>query len=357
LNEKNYREKIIMKYLGGLGFYVGILIAAEVLGYLVLRRRIWQRTDSGWPLLHWLHENVVWITIILCLFGAIVSAILCIGEMLYYLKEVARASEQVIQETERPIVLSAPIKVIQDRLNVLREQALRKDYLAREAEQRKNDLIVYLAHDLKTPLTSVIGYLSLLSEEPDLPMKQRSRYTGIALDKAEHLEMLINDFFEITRFNLTVMALEKETVNLSLMLAQIASEFEPILAEKDLICKTDLEPEVYVSCDTGKWERVIDNLLRNAVNYSYSGSEVTVKLRTAGDVAVMQVINHGRTIPKEKLEHIFEKFFRLDSSRSAVTGGAGLGLAIAKEIVTLHGGTIEAESEQGVTVFTLRLPR
>lgn len=357
MNEKNYQKSIIMKYLGGLGFYIGVLIAAEVLGYLVLRQRVWQKTDSVWVLLHWLHDNVIWVTVVLCLLGGIVSASLCIGEMLHYLNEVAWASEQVIQEMERPVVLSASIKVIQDRLNVLREQALRKDYLAREAEQRKNDLIVYLAHDLKTPLTSVIGYLSLLSEEPDLSREQRSRYTGIALDKAEHLEMLINDFFEITRFNLTVMTLEKETINLSLMLAQIASEFEPIFAEKDLVCRTDLEPEVYVFCDTGKWERVVDNLLRNAVNYSYSGSEVTVKLQTSGDIAVMQVINHGRTIPKEKLEHIFEKFFRLDSSRSAATGGAGLGLAIAKEIVTLHGGMIEVRSEQEVTVFTLKLPK
>lgn len=357
MNKKILYSRIIMKYLGGLGFYLGILIASEVLGYFVLRQKTWQKTDRLWASLHWLQDNIIWVSIVLVLLGGIVAAVLCAGEMIDYLKEVAWASEQVILETERPVVLSASIKVIQDRLNALREQALRKDYLAREAEQRKNDLIVYLAHDLKTPLTSVIGYLSLLSEEPDLSREQRSRFTGIALDKAERLEMLINDFFEITRFNLTVMTLEKETINLSLMLAQIASEFEPILAEKNLTCRTELEPEVYVSCDTEKWERVIDNLLRNAVNYSYSGSEVTVKLQTTEEAAVMQVMNHGRTIPKEKLEHIFEKFFRLDSSRSAATGGAGLGLAIAKEIVTLHGGTIEVKSEQEVTVFTLRLPK
>lgn len=208
---------------------------------------------------------------------------------------------------------------------------------------------------MKTPLTSVIGYLALLQGEPDLPIDLRNRYTGIALEKAERLENLINEFFEITRFNLTTMVLDKETINLSMMLAQIASEFKPILAEKKLTCRTDMEPDIKILCDVEKWERVIDNLFRNAINYCYPETEIVLTLEQQDSLACMKISNAGRTIPQDKLSRLFDQFFRLDSSRDSSTGGAGLGLAITKEIVTLHGGEIAVESKNEVTTFTVKV--
>ena len=216
--------------------------------------------------------------------------------------------------------------------------------------------MVYLAHDLKTPLTSVIGYLTLLRDEPDLSPALRARYTGIALDKAERLEDLINEFFDVTRFSLTRMELEKRPCDLSRMLQQVASEFAPMLEERSLSCRLDLPETLPYVCDPDKLARVFDNLLRNACRYSEEGAAVDVAARREGEDVVLTFTNTGATIPPDKLERIFDQFFRLDSSRATRTGGAGLGLAIAREIVTLHGGTISARSEEGVTAFTVRLP-
>ena len=249
------------------------------------------------------------------------------------------------------------MKSVEDQLNLAREEALRAQRAAREAEQRKNDLVVYLAHDLKTPLTSVIGYLTLLRDEPQLSPELRARYTGIALDKAERLEELINEFFEITRFNLSHLELEKQPVDLCRMLQQVVSEFAPMLGERDLTCALELPPSLEYDCDPDKLARVFDNLLRNACHYSTPGSVVRISGGEEGDSIVLRFLNSGRTIPPEKLASIFDQFFRLDSSRATRTGGAGLGLAIAKEILTLHGGTITAWSREDQVCFQVTLPR
>ena len=142
------------------------------------------------------------------------------------------------------------------------------------------------------------------------------------------------------------------------MLEQITSEFEPVLAEKELRWNLQIAPEVRISGDADKLERVFDNLIRNAINYSYPGTEIRLKmlLPEAGRQAELVMENRGKTIPPERLSHIFEQFFRVDAARSSATGGAGLGLAIAKEIVELHGGTIMAESADERIRFVLRLP-
>lgn len=224
------------------------------------------------------------------------------------------------------------------------------------AEQQKNDLVVYLAHDLKTPLTSVIGYLTLLLEAPELPREQRAKYIGIALDKAYRLEQLINEFFDITRMNYQTLPAYKTPVNLTILLVQIINEFYPMMEEKNITVRQEIEPELLLSADADKLARVFDNLFRNAVNYSHSGTEIVCSARKGNGCILVSVKNKGDHIPKEKLNHIFDKFYRLDSSRQSATGGAGLGLAIAKQIVELHDGTIEAVCNDGVTEFRIVLP-
>ncbi len=244
----------------------------------------------------------------------------------------------------------------------------RQEQLQKEEAGRKNDLITYLAHDLRTPLTSVIGYLSLLDEARDMPQAQKTKYIHITLDKAHRLEKLINEFFEITRYNLQQILLEKEMVDLHFMLIQLTDEFYPILSthgntislemQQKAMDGTITEPgdSMNVYADGEKLARVFNNILKNAVAYSYPDTEIKVRCIAGEEMVSITFSNRGKTIPAQKLDAVFEKFFRLDEARSTDNGGAGLGLAIAKDIVTLHGGRITAESVDEVTAFTVELP-
>lgn len=349
--------QVFGNYILALVIYVAALFAILAIGWSASINTSWQ-PSSIYYLLQWVKEWIIAIMIILILIGWIIITLRFMTRPLRYLDELVDASEKLANPGEEPIRLSKAMKSVEDELNLVRESALRNALLAKEAEQRKNDLIVYLAHDLKTPLTSVIGYLTLLRDEPQISAEMRSRYTGIALDKAERLEDLINEFFDITRFNLTSIQLEPERVNISRMLEQIGFEFHPILAEKDLKLETEIKPNVEILCDPDKLARVFDNLLRNAVNYSYAGTTIYLSMdyEPIKDEVRICVENHGKTISPDKLDRIFDQFFRLDSSRRSSTGGSGLGLAIAKEIVELHHGTITAESENESIRFTVVLP-
>lgn len=349
--------QVFGNYILALMIYVAALFAILAIGWSVSINISW-RPSNIYYLLQWVKEWIIAIMLILILIGWIVITLRFMTRPLRYLDELVDASEKLANPGEEPIRLSRAMKSVEDELNLVREGALRNAMLAKEEEQRKNDLIVYLAHDLKTPLTSVIGYLTLLRDEPQISEEMRSRYTGIALDKAERLEDLINEFFDITRFNLTNIQLEPERVNISRMLEQIGFEFHPILAEKDLKLETEIKPNVEILCDPDKLARVFDNLLRNAVNYSYAGTTIYLSMdyEPIKDEVKICVENHGKTISPDKLDRIFEQFFRLDSSRRSSTGGSGLGLAIAKEIVKLHHGTITAESENESIRFTVVLP-
>lgn len=228
----------------------------------------WDIVWNGSASMAYILQTIRFLTPFLVIVGVFVISLLLFRKPFSYLQEIVQAAEQMQQEPEKPITLSAPVKTIQDELNRLRESSNQNALAAKEAEQRKNDLIVYLAHDLKTPLTSVIGYLSLLQDEPEISQELRAKYTGIALNKAQRLEELINQFFEITRFQLTHMELEWETIHFSRMLEQTAFEFQPILEEKHLQLQTEIAPDVKLTCDPDKLERVVDNLIRNAISYS-----------------------------------------------------------------------------------------
>ena len=360
--KKSYvRRSQIFRHLFGqyVLTFIGFVVVFAVFIFVMrtfLSTFSWQADNLFYKLLKSIDNYIFfWIGSSL-LIGWLVITYYFFQKPLRYLDELVMASEQLAKSVSEPIVLPDSMKDVQDELNQVREQTQRNAMAAKEAEQRKNDLIVYLAHDLKTPLTSVIGYLALLRDEPQISKELRAKYTGIALDKAERLEALINEFFDITRFNLTRLILDTRTVNLTRMLEQITFEFNPLLAEKSLKWDLRLIPDLQTVCDPEKMERVFDNLIRNAVNYSYNDTKIILSMERLEEYAIIRVENRGHTIPPEKLSRIFEQFFRLDQARSSSTGGAGLGLAIAREIVQSHGGTITAESIDESIVFTVKLP-
>lgn len=346
-----------MQYTISLAGFIAALLLLFLLAYSLYHLFSFQGNDLIYILAQIYSAYMPFFNGIIILAGWAVITYLFFQKPLRYLDEVVAASEQLAQPGNTQIFLSDPMKDIQDELNLVREQALRNASAAKDAEQRKNDLVVYLAHDLKTPLTSVIGYLTLLRDEPLISQDLRAKYTGIALDKAERLESLINEFFDITRFNLTHLTLDLESVNLTRMLEQLTFEFNPVLSEKCLHWSLHLTSDVRIVCDPDKLERVFDNLIRNAINYSYPNTDILVSMNMPDSSHVkLCVENNGKTISPEKLDRIFEQFFRLDTSRSSSTGGAGLGLAIAKEIVELHDGTIAAQSADEHVAFTVTLP-
>lgn len=282
---------------------------------------------------------------------------IALSQMTKYLHQIEKGIENIISESKEPVHLITELKPIENRLNEIKETLKRQELEAEEAENRKNDLVVFLAHDLKTPLTSIVAYLSMLDTHPDMPIEERARYTHISLEKAIRLGELISEFFEITKFNLQNIELEKVELNLSMMLEQLADELYAVLREKNLICKVYAEENLVVEGDPDKLARVFDNLLRNAISYCYPDTLIEILAKEVDEAVEITFVNRGDQVPAEKLERLFEKFYRVDDARSSSTGGAGLGLAIAKEIVELHGGTIRAESDREQTRFIVCLPK
>ena len=279
-----------------------------------------------------------------------------IGRMTGYLNDISDEIDNILNASDEPVTLDSELEPMARKLAELKLKLARREMEAAESEQRKNELVVYLAHDLKTPLTSVIAYLTMLDEHPDMAVEERAKYTHITLEKAVRLGELINEFFEITRFNLQDIVLEKRPLNLSILLEQLADESYGMLGEKKMTCAVDVEEDLIVYGDPDKLARVFDNLLRNAAAYSYEGTEILIQARCGGKNVTIVFTNTGPQIPQKKLEMIFEKFYRVDDARSSRTGGAGLGLAIARQIVELHEGTITAASDSRHTRFIVTLP-
>jgi len=273
-----------------------------------------------------------------------------------YFDEISGGMDDLMKGSDKEIELSPEMRFMETKLNMCKHILEKRERDAKQSEQRKNDLVVYLAHDIKTPLTSVIGYLDLMSEIPDMPVEQRAKYMDITLEKANRLEKLINEFFEITRYNLQTIILEKGSFNLSYMLFQMADEFYPMLSERNQEVMVNAEDNIMFYGDSNKLARVFNNVFKNAIAYGDKNSKITIDVHRQSQDAIISFKNYGKNIPKQKLNSIFEKFYRLDESRGTETGNAGLGLAIAKEIVILHEGEIYAESNNDYTVFHIKMP-
>lgn len=296
------------------------------------------------------------ITLIVIIIFLVILLRFSISWFTKYFDEVSNGMDKLVEESDNEITLSPELDFMEIKLNQIKNNLEKQKKAALDAEQRKNDLVVYLAHDIKTPLTSVIGYLNLLDEAPDMPPEQKAKYVGITLEKAYRLEELINEFFEITRFNLQTIVLNKEKINLLFMLQQMADEFYPMLTPQGKQISVNVPDGLTLWGDADKLARVFNNILKNAIAYSDENSVIDISAGQQDKNIVITFMNQGNPIPQAKLDTIFEKFYRLDSARSTNTGGAGLGLAIAQEIVTAHHGTISVESNPENTTFTVKLP-
>ena len=307
-------------------------------------------------------EGVLVVAVIGMVSGVILFTCLFIFYLQRYYRYIAEITEGINRiaggdfESKIPVRYMDELSSVADTVNRLSVSIQKMIAMQKENEQSKNDLITSVAHDLKTPLTSIIGYLDLvrLGKVTDENIKQK--YVGIAYNKAKRLQNLIEDLFAYTQLSFGTVTLRNSELDMVKFLEQIAEEFYPILKDSNLeyTFHTGVAKAV-VYGDGDMLERVFANLYGNAVKYGKDGEKVEASLEEKEDTFEIRITNYGQLIPKEEIEHIFERFYRVDSSRSGETGGTGLGLAIAKNIVVMHGGSITATSNVGGTTFTVTL--
>lgn len=249
------------------------------------------------------------------------------------------------------------IALLTDNINQMAEEIMTSIEMERKIEQQKNELITNVSHDLRTPLTSIMGYLRLLREEKYETKEQYDEYLKIAFSKSEQLKNLIDDLFEYTKLTNDKNALVRQQVCLNELLDQLMEELVPLAEEKQRIFKKHFSEErVFAALDSEKIVRVFDNLLINAINYSTGDGKIIVSLEGQGDHVRIGVANQSDAFTPEELDSLFERFYKKDQSRTNVTEGSGLGLAIAKSIVELHGGTIHATYKNETLYFIITLP-
>ncbi len=227
-----------------------------------------------------------------------------------------------------------------------------------QTELEKNQLITSVAHDIRTPLTSILGYLELLCHtERELSASERREYLRIAYEKSRRLMTLTEDLFTYTKVSFGELSIKPQPFDLILFMEQMLEEFYPALIDNHLTCRFSHPMDtLIVNGDNSMLARVFSNLLSNAIKYGKDGKQLFLSVDVLSGFAVIKITNYGMVIPEESLEHIFERFYRVEGSRSLDTGGSGLGLSIAQKIVLLHNGTIVAKSSQEGTSFIVTLP-
>ena len=271
------------------------------------------------------------------------------------INEVYNSLDLILKENNETIKLPSEVNEFTEKLNDIKNDYITSKNNAKEAEQKKNDLIMYMAHDLKTPLTSIIGYLTLLNDEKNISKELQEKYLKIALDKSLRVEELTNQFFDITRYNLHSMPINKTELNITYLLKQLIDECYPMLEQNNLKCVLNAPDKVNYLGDGDKLARAFGNLLKNAISYSYKDTVIEINVTEELDKLYITFRNKGAKIPDYKLEKIFEKFYRGDESRTRTTGGAGLGLAITKEIIELHNGKISVKNDDEYIEFDIIL--
>jgi len=277
-----------------------------------------------------------------------------------YVREIIQGIEKMKSGNfteEIPVRGNDEFSEIADSINEMRKNLGETLAQQKMIEQTKDELVTNVAHDLRTPLTSILGYLDLLIQNDSLTEEQKQKYLGIVSSKARQLETLIKDLFDYTRYDKDKVQIKKEILDLNLFMPQLVDEFYPSFMENHLNCVTHFsEGPLNIEGNGELLARAIGNLMSNAIKYGADGKLLEVYTGRLSDYAFVAIVNYGRVIPSEDLEKIFDKFYRVEYSRSLKTGGTGLGLTIAKNIVTLHDGNIWAMSGENGTRFQMEIP-
>lgn len=338
------------------------LVEVFLITNLSMVARYIQQSGKVSALVHFILEQHLAVVILYVLVGIVIFSVtfMILEEPgIRYLGRISDAVQSISQgnlNTEVDVTGDDEFSAMAANLNKMSSDIRKLMDKEREAERTKNELITNVAHDLRTPLTSIIGYLELLAGNTQIPQEMQHKYIEIAYSKSRRLEKLIEDLFGFTKLNYGKIAMHIGQIDIVKLLEQLLEEAYPNFEEKNL--SYDLQsnvPAKIISADGNLLARLFDNLIGNAIKYGADGKRVLVKIHGEEDTVTVSVTNFGRVIPADELPLLFNKFYRVEQSRSATTGGTGLGLAIAKEIVDMHGGTIRVVSDLNGTVFTVKL--
>ena len=338
------------------------LVEVFLITNLSMVARYIQQSGKVSALVHFILEQHLAVVILYVLVGIVIFSVtfMILEEPgIRYLGRISNAVQSISQgnlNTEVDVTGDDEFSAMAANLNKMSSDIRKLMDKEREAERTKNELITNVAHDLRTPLTSIIGYLELLAGNTQIPQEMQHKYIEIAYSKSRRLEKLIEDLFGFTKLNYGKIAMHIGQIDIVKLLEQLLEEAYPNFEEKNL--SYDLQsnvPAKIISADGNLLARLFDNLIGNAIKYGADGKRVLVKIHGEEDTVTVSVTNFGRVIPADELPLLFNKFYRVEQSRSATTGGTGLGLAIAKEIVDMHGGTIRVASDLNGTVFTVKL--
>lgn len=278
-----------------------------------------------------------------------------------YLKEIVWGIDKMAKGdlmTRIHIEDEGEFSIIGDRLNAMADDIRLLMENERKNEKMKNDLITNVAHDLRTPLTSIIGYLDLTIREPSMEEEKREKYIQVAYEKSIRLERLIGDLFNLIKFNSGEIKLNLAPIDLVKLMEQMVDEFYPAFQEAGLSFEFIAECDsAVVNADGDLLARTFSNVIGNAVKYGKDGKSIKIKISQTKREVCVAITNYGEVIPEADLEHVFDRFYRVENSRSLETGGTGLGLAIAKKAVLMHEGSIKASSSLEGTVFEITLKK
>lgn len=338
------------------------LIEVFLVQNIYLLARYMEQQDNNNALFALLGSGDMVMILVYVLLGIIIFSItflLLQEKSMRYIEQISDAMQSISEgdlNTTVEVVGDDEFSSMASNLNRMVEEIRELMDREREAEQSKNELITNVAHDLRTPLTSIIGYLELLSEKSTIPADMQKKYIDIAYVKAKRLEKLIEDLFGFTKLNYGKISMNVAKVDVVKLLSQLLEEFYPSFMDKNLSYELQSNvPAKVINADGNLLARLFDNLINNAIKYGSDGKRIVVKVSASDEIVRVTVTNFGHVIPPDELPLIFDKFYRVEQSRSTHTGGTGLGLAIAKNIVDMHGGTIDVKSDLNGTVFAIKL--
>jgi len=364
LKNKSWVFTIKLLFYTTISLLLALLVAGVLAyAYYVLSGDIKVRDHMLWledTLRDLLREYYVYIYIVIVLVLAAALLLLFTRRIRTRISAIQHAVTQISTEDYRVLLpndINDSLGVIEKGLNALADQIKYSLDERIEIEQAKDDFIVNIAHDLRTPLTSVIGYLALISEK-QIDKEISTKYAAIAYDKSIQLQNIVEVLFDVAAYAMESIQIDKQEVDLIKFFAQKQDEMYPQLQDAGMEMRINIPkgmPPVHVDGDL--MARVVDNLVINAIRYAKEGKYIDISAQEQSENIVISLVTHSNPVPSAELERIFDKFYRLEKSRSVRSGGVGLGLSISRRLVELHGGTLSAGQTADGTAFDIRLPK